>query len=138
MSSEKRRKYKRIEVSLNVQIETVFPEETFQPKMKGGRTLNVSEQGMKIRMSDVSESFYKKMLSPIRYAKIGFTLPTTNKRRVLHGKMVWLDYDSQKHECIFGICFETITPEDQRAMREYIEMLEEKKVSSIEADQIHR
>jgi c-di-GMP-binding flagellar brake protein YcgR len=137
MSSDENRKYKRIEASLDVQIEIVFPEETFQPKKKGGRTLNVSEQGMKIRMFDVPEGLYKKMLSPIRYAKAGFTLPTTNKRKVLHGKMVWLDYDFQKQECTFGICFETIKHEDQRAMREYIEMLEAKKVSNIEADQMH-
>lgn len=133
MSSVNRRKHKRVEVKIEVEIEVVFPEETFRPKRKGGQTLNISERGMKIMMFDVPESFYKKMLSPIRYAKIGFTLPATNKHKVLHGKMVWLDYNSQKEECTFGICFETITPEDQQDMHELIGTLERQKDSDSEA-----
>jgi len=133
MSVPDKRKHKRVDVEIEVEIEVVFPEETFRPKKKGGHTLNISEQGMKIMMFDVPESFYKNMLSPIRYAKIGFTLPITNKHKVLHGKMVWLDYNSQKEECTFGISFETITPEDQKEMRDFIETLERQKDSDSEA-----
>jgi c-di-GMP-binding flagellar brake protein YcgR len=124
MSSEEKRKHKRIEARIDVQIELVLPEETFQPKRKGGRTLNICEQGMKIMMCDVSEHFYKKLLSPMRYAKINFSLPVSNKHKVLHGKIVWLDYNSQTHDCTFGVYFETITPEDQQEMRDFIQMLE--------------
>ncbi len=134
MSSVNRRKHKRVEAKIEVEIEVVFPEETFRPKRKGGQTLNISERGMKIMMFDVPESFYKKMLSPIRYAKISFTLPATNKHKVLHGKMVWLDYNSQKEECTFGICFETITPEDQKDMHDFIGTLERQKDSEVKVD----
>ena len=133
MSVPNKRKHRRVEVKIEVEIEVVFPEETFRPKKKGGHTLNISECGMKIMMFDVPESFYKKMLSPIRHAKIGFTLPTTKKHKVLHGKMVWFDYNFQKEECTFGICFETITPEGQQDMHDLIETLERQKDSDSEA-----
>ena len=134
MSIPNKRKHKRVEVKIEVEIEVVFPEETFHPKKKGGHTLNISEQGMKIMLFDVPESFYKKMLAPIRYAKISFTLPATNKHKVLHGKMVWLDYNSKKEECTFGISFETITPKDQRDMHDLITMLEGQKDSEAKGD----
>ena len=134
MSVPDKRKHKRVDVEIEVEIEVVFPEETFRPKKKGGHTLNISECGMKIMMFDVSESLYKQMLSPIRHAKIGFTISTTKKHKVLHGKMVWFDYNSQKEECTFGISFETITPEDQKDMHDFITTLESKEDSGIKAD----
>ena len=134
MSVPDKRKHKRVEVRIEVEIEIVFPEETFRPKKKGGHTLNISERGMKIMMFDVPESLYKQMLSPIRYAKISFTLPTTNKHKVLNGKMVWFDYNFQKEECTFGVCFETITPEDQKDMRDFIGTLESQDDSEVKED----
>lgn len=134
MSFAEQRKHKRIEAHIDVHVTVVFPEETFQPQQISGHTLNVSEQGMKIRMFDIQQDFYKKMLSPIRYAKVSFTLPTTRNNKVLHGKMVWLDYNPPKRECTFGVYFESIAPEDQEEMRRLIEMLEKQESMKIRTD----
>jgi c-di-GMP-binding flagellar brake protein YcgR len=123
MSGE-RRKYKRVQASIDVHVGLIFPEESFQPHRRASPTVNISERGMKIRMFDVSQTLYKKMLSPMRYAKVFFTLLHINRNKVPHGKIVWLDYDSQKEGCILGIFFESITHEDQQDVYGFIQMLE--------------
>ena len=117
-----RRRGLRVDAKLNVKIEFIFPEEVFPSQDMRARSLNIGEQGMKLRLADVSENFYARLIGDLRSAKVSFALPTTKATNRVLGEIVWSNFDPKTRECLFGLNFKRVKPEIRQNMHDYIEV----------------
>lgn len=125
--SERRRRV-RHDVQIPAELRIIFPEETFTPIGRQAEILNVSANGMLLRMESWPTELNSKIINKIRYARINFQHPSTGAALHITGRVVWVDYrrDAQQEAapCSLGVSFEADETHGLDTYREFVESLD--------------
>lgn len=126
------RRHARYAVQLDAECKILIPEATFQPHLLPGQTVNLSDLGMKIIISDIGKALFRDMLGGKRYIRVAFKEPFGNKEVKITGKIVWMDYfnpSKQQDElgpCVVGLDFSEGKDAHNKDYLEFIEHLKSK------------
>lgn len=106
-----RRAHTRFELRIDMSAQILIPEETFQPRMYVGASIDVSRSGLKVRLEDMHIEDYKKLLSRTRYIRLTFISPLTRNEVKVTGRVMWIDYHKRdsstpRGPCIVGVFFD--------------------------------
>jgi len=130
---EDRRRNVRVLVHAPVTLLVVFPEETFSPRPMSGYSMDLSLSGMRVVTRQTPESFYRKVLQGVRYAKVSTQLPGVEQPVTFHGRIVWIEFDNKIDPpcCTYGVAFERLQPEQMDALERCINQVSKSTVSGI-------
>lgn len=103
-----RRGQPRFEADLPVKLQILIPEETFSPQILTGILIEVSRNGMRVRIDKLARELYKNLFAETRYVRVLFANPKSGDEGRAVGKVIWIDYRQTKAkassgECILGI-----------------------------------
>ena len=99
---------------LKISLQILIPEETFSTSSMDASLIDVSAEGMQVRVPKMSFKLYNRMLQRTRLGRITLVRPHTKETIKLTGRIMWMDYHrSAPHQdsasCKLGIFF---NPED--------------------------
>jgi pSer/pThr/pTyr-binding forkhead associated (FHA) protein len=100
---------------LKVEIEIVFPEETFTPTRLRGILEYLSLTGIRVLTYDIHQDLYKQILQTNRYARVRILPKEKGKEFILHCRISWLNFEPQKQPpgCIMGLTLEKPSQEEK-------------------------
>ncbi len=103
-----RRAHERFAMELDVSLQILIPEETFQPRSMKAKTQDISVRGMKLLVPGLSRELYAQLISAKRYARVGLTDPKGGDQLKVSGLIVWYDYHRPEKaqragDCLMGI-----------------------------------
>ena len=99
---------------IKIGLQILIPEETFSTSAMDARLMDVSAEGMRIRVPKLTFKLYNRMLHRTRLGRVTLVHPHTDETIKLTGRIMWMDYHrSEPHQesarCEMGIFF---NPED--------------------------
>jgi hypothetical protein len=101
---------------LKVEIEIVFPEETFTPKRLRGILEYLSLTGIRVITYDIHQDLYKQILQTNRYAKVRIHLKEMGKEFIFHCRISWLNFDAKQQppSCVVGLALEKQPSQEEK------------------------
>jgi hypothetical protein len=98
------RSHDRYELSIPVTIEVLIPEDTFRPHDLLGSTLDVSTNGMQLRIDLLHVDLYSRLLARPRHVRMKFENPVTGEDIKITGRIAWIDYRKRRSGDTAGPC----------------------------------
>lgn len=99
------RVHDRFEVSLDLTLQILIPEDTFTPRGLDGTTMDISARGMKVSIPKLSGEMYTKLLKGTRYARVCFVNPVNDEQIKLTGQVAWFDFHKPSATTPNGTCY---------------------------------
>ncbi len=112
----------RVPVDCPVDLQVVFPEQTFSPQSVPATAKDLSCKGIRLVTNHFTRDMYLLTLKATRYAKVHLVLPGTGQEMNLHGRVAWMHFDMQVTPPLatIGIEFDRVEEEMQKVLEEYI------------------
>ena len=107
MSYEDRRSHPRIRCRFYAELHILFPEETFRPHPYMAQVSDVSQAGMKVKVSNLPHEQYRLLISAIRFARV--IVRGGDHMAKVYSRIVWISARKDKDEKVYhelGLCFE--------------------------------
>jgi c-di-GMP-binding flagellar brake protein YcgR len=129
-----RRRHTRIHVETEVTLLVMFPEETFTPHPMRGITQDLSLSGMRVITYQTSDAFYRLVIKSVRFAKTTLQLPGTGEEVTLHGRIVWVEFDTKQNPpaCSYGISFSHASRAEAEALERSLDCVSRQTVAPLQ------
>lgn len=139
-SSPERRQHERIPVETEATLLVMFPEETFHPHPMRGITKDLSRSGMRVITYQTTDAFYRQVIKGVHYAKVTLTLPGTSEEITLHGRVVWVEFDTNQAPpaCTYGISFDNLGQRETDALQRCFEYVSRRTIAPLQPAAIIR
>lgn len=124
--ARERRKLPRIKVDLQAQVQIIFPEVTFTPVVLHGKICDITAEGLRVHVINLSHSDYRKIIRGPRLSRVVCTFPTNPAPTRLFGKILNFDFRSNDPDssCHLGINFGENEGTDIERLGEFIKSIE--------------
>lgn len=121
-----KRRHSRVDFSTPVLVRVLIEEETFEPMRLGGRTRNVSLNGMLLQIEGLTEAEYNTLIRRQRMIRVHTKFPGNDEELVYFGKIVCYDFHRGENEqvsCLLGMGFEELPEREEKALTALLERL---------------
>lgn len=128
-----RRRHVRIPIPpVAIRLEIAMPEQTFRPYHLVGHLTNISEGGLKARITNVSHDLFSSLVSTRRYGKIYCNDPDWQEIDNASCEIVWVDYYAvpDPNTCLMGLGFHRARPNLIDVMRRFAECVADEAYSA--------
>lgn len=117
----------RVPTELGVRLRILIPEETFTPASVNGVAKDLSLTGLRFSTEEISEDFFRRLLSGSRYIRCELSLDALKKTHDLPGRMAWVHFDNKVKPacCVMGIEFKEMSSRDKDDLAMELHMLTE-------------
>ncbi|MBI1784284.1 PilZ domain-containing protein [Candidatus Sumerlaeota bacterium] len=122
-SSTERRKTPRAAVHIKAQVQILFPEVTFSPIILDGTISDLSVDGARVKVVNLTNKDYIRILQGPRLCRLVCTFTGAEFPSRLFGKILNFEIRGKMAEgghCILGINFGENEEHDQNALREFL------------------
>ena len=123
------RMHDRFELQIDLKLQIIIPEQSFEPHAMTAQSLDVSAMGMHVIIDDMPNSLYTSLLMRTRSVGLEFTHPQGTDQMNLTGRVAWIDYhkakaSDQSGPCQIGISFDDETSPDYQLYAEFVQRIE--------------
>lgn len=110
------RSHNRFEVVIDLGLQVLIPEDTFQPQRLNGNTVDVSARGMQVDVANLDIELYTKLIARTRHVRVAFSDSGGETEIKLTGRIAWIDYRKTKASQKTGPCRIGIFFDDQEGI----------------------
>ncbi len=122
-----RRKIRRIGVDLPANLQILFPEVSFTPLVLKGFARDISREGVRIKVANLTTGDYSRIIRGPRLCRVICVFPAQDAPTRLFGKIINFEIRGKVSEgaCVLGVHLGENDKEDLQRLNQFLESLPE-------------